>query len=156
MYVDGDALVMDQAFARDYAEEAGVMAYIRDTLSRFDAVITYNGDSFDLPFIRTRLAVHRMEMRAEPVSIDLIHAARRVFRNVLPDRRLLTVERHLRGVSRTGDIPGRLIPEAWHEFVRTRNADLMRNVLYHNRMDIFAMAVIVNRLAGREGAGFEG
>ena len=154
MYIEGETLVMDQAFARDYAEEAGVMNYVSDTLARFDAVITYNGDRFDLPFIRTRLAVHCVSPEREPASVDLIHAARRAFRRVLPNCRLLTVEQHLRGVERTGDIPGRLIPEAWHEFVRTQNADLIRNVLYHNRMDIFTMAVIFNRFACRDGTGF--
>jgi uncharacterized protein YprB with RNaseH-like and TPR domain len=42
------------------------------------------------------------------------------------------------------DIPSRFIPRAYHEFVRSRDARIMRNVVYHNRMDLFTMAVILN------------
>ncbi|HLF22992.1 MAG TPA: ribonuclease H-like domain-containing protein, partial [Burkholderiales bacterium] len=72
---------------------------------------------------------------------------RRVYRPGLPNVRLVTVERHLRGVERVDDIPSRFIPRAYHEYVRTRDARIMRNVVYHNRMDLFTMAVILNRLA---------
>jgi uncharacterized protein YprB with RNaseH-like and TPR domain len=64
----------------------------------------------------------------------------------LPNCRLVTVEKHLRGVERVDDIPSRFIPRAYHEFVHTRDARLMRNVVYHNRMDVFTMAVMLNHL----------
>jgi uncharacterized protein YprB with RNaseH-like and TPR domain len=80
-------------------------------------------------------------------SVDLLYAARRVFRSMLPNCRLVTVERHLRRVDREGDIPGRYIPDAYHDYVRTGDARVMHNVLYHNRMDLFTMAVIVTHLS---------
>jgi uncharacterized protein YprB with RNaseH-like and TPR domain len=58
----------------------------------------------------------------------------------------VTVEKHLRGSGRVDDIPSRFIPRAYHEFVHTKDARLMRNVVYHNRMDVFTMAVILNRM----------
>ena len=77
-------------------------------------------------------------------------AARRVYRGVVPNCKLGTVERHIRGVERTGDIPGRHIPGAYHNYVRTGDARAMKNVLYHNRMDLFTMAVLINRVAAEE------
>ena len=64
------------------------------------------------------------------------------------------MERHLRRKTREGDIPGRLIPQAWHDYVQSGDGRAMEAVLYHNRMDIFTMAVILNRLSERENAGF--
>jgi uncharacterized protein YprB with RNaseH-like and TPR domain len=58
----------------------------------------------------------------------------------------------LRGVERVDDIPSRFIPRAYHEYVRTRDARIMRNVLYHNRMDLFTMAVILNHFVERPSA----
>lgn len=151
MFLDGDEFVVDQAFARDYSEEAGVLEYVRETARRFDAIVTYNGASFDLPFIRTRMAIHRIPDLERFGSVDLLYTARRVFRDILPNRRLVTVERHLRRIDlRHDDIPSRFIPEAYHDYVRTGDARAMRNVLYHNLMDIFTMAVLVNRLHDRE------
>ncbi len=136
----------EQVFARDYAEEEGLLLHVRSTLGRFDTVVTYNGASFDMPFLRTRMAVHRIPDIVPMGSVDLLHATRRVFRPALPNVRLVTVEEHLRGVARVDDIPSRFIPRAYHEYVRTQDARIMRNVVYHNRMDLFTMAVILNRL----------
>jgi len=147
MYWANGEFVVEQAFARDYAEEEGLLRHVRAAIDRFGTVVTYNGASFDIPFLRTRMAVHRVP-DIEPVgSVDLLHSSRRVFRSVLPNCRLVTVERHLRGVDRVDDIPSRFIPRAYHEFVRSRDARIMRNVVYHNRMDLFTMAVILNHFA---------
>jgi len=148
MYIENGEFVVEQVFARDYAEEAGLLHYVRNAMARFDTVVTYNGASFDLPFLRTRMAVHRVRGVATLGSVDLLYATRRAFRDILPNRRLVTVERHLRRVDREGDIPGRYIPDAYHDFVRTKDARVIKNVLYHNRMDLFTMAVIVTHLSG--------
>lgn len=150
MFWKNGELIVEQAFARNYAEEPAVLEYVRDTLSRFDAVVTYNGEKFDLPFIRTRMAANRVKPLKPITSVDLLSAARRVFRGVLPNCRLGTVERHIRGIKRTGDIPGAHIPGAYHDYVRTGDGRAMKNVLYHNRMDLFTMVVLVNRLAAHE------
>jgi len=146
MYANNHGFHVEQVFARDYTEEKGVLLHVHDAMQRFDTVVTYNGSSFDLPFIRTRMAVHRLPEVPPLGSVDLLHASRRVFREVLPNCRLVTVERHLRGAGRIDDIPSRYIPRAYHEFVRSKDARIMRNVAYHNRMDLFTMAVILNHL----------
>jgi hypothetical protein len=147
MYFRNGGFVVEQAFARNYAEEPAVLRYVRDVLGGFDSLVTYNGASFDIPFVETRLAVSRGRP-LEPIgSVDLLYTARKAFRGILPNNRLGTVERHLRGAGRTGDIPGRHIPGAYHDYVRTGDARAMKNVLYHNRMDLFTMAVLINRLA---------
>ncbi len=58
---------VEQVFARDYTEEEGLLRYVRSTLERFDTVVTYNGAAFDLPFLRTRMTVHRIP-DVEPVG----------------------------------------------------------------------------------------
>jgi len=146
MYANGNGFHVEQVLARDYTEEKGVLLHVHETMSRFDTIVTYNGATFDIPFIRTRMAVHRIAELPPVGSVDLLHASRRVFRGTLPNCRLVTVEKHLRGSGREGDIPSRFIPRAYHEFVRTKDARIMRNVAYHNRMDLFTMAVILNHL----------
>jgi uncharacterized protein YprB with RNaseH-like and TPR domain len=147
MYWSNGGFAVEQVFARDYTEEEGLLRHARTAIDRFGTVVTYNGASFDIPFLRTRMEVHRVP-DIEPVgSVDLLHSSRRVFREELPNCKLVTVERHLRGVDRVDDIPSRFIPRAYHEFVRTKDARIMRNVVYHNRMDLFTMAVMLNHFA---------
>jgi uncharacterized protein YprB with RNaseH-like and TPR domain len=150
MYLDGCRFVTEQLFARDYSEERGMLLYLRDVVERYPMVVTYNGVGFDVPFLQTRMAVARIESMTPFEHVDLLEPAREHFKDVLADCRLETIERHLRGIARSGDIPSRDIPEAYHEFVRTGNARDMQRVLYHNLMDLLAMAYMVNYFAERQ------
>ena len=49
---------LTQFFLDDPSDEERIVRQTLDELSRYDAVITYNGDRFDLPFILTRAKKH--------------------------------------------------------------------------------------------------
>ncbi|MBI4720095.1 MAG: ribonuclease H-like domain-containing protein [Chitinivibrionia bacterium] len=146
MSLRGGSFHIEQVLARDYPEEKALLHHLRDMLEPFDYVVTFNGLAFDMPFIRTRMAVNRIESRERFETLDLLGPTRREFSRKLPNCKLTTVERHLTGKTRTGDVPGRDIPRVYHDFVETGNARLLSRVLYHNRMDLLAMAVILNEL----------
>lgn len=146
MFIEDGRFVVEQLFARDYSEEAATLRYLDSLAHRYPMMVTYNGAGFDVPFLQTRMAVARVRAIQPFEHVDLLDTARAKFRDTLPDCRLETVERHLRGYGRTGDIPGRDIPEAYHEFVRTGNARKIGRILYHNRMDLLAMVYLVNHL----------
>jgi len=145
---DAGGLVVRQYFARDYSEErAAVYCFLRLCEGR-KLLISFNGKSFDLPFVRMRAAANGLICRFDPPHLDLLHVARRVWRDRVPDCKLQTLERVLCGRPRTDDIPGHLIPDAYHEYVRTRNAVRMVNVLEHNFLDLVTLADLIVRLPG--------
>jgi uncharacterized protein YprB with RNaseH-like and TPR domain len=146
MVVREGRFTIEQAFARDYSEEAGMLVYVRGALERYPVLVTFNGASFDVPFVRARMAVAHIGYDGPAEHVDLLLPARRDFGRALPNCRLETIERHLRGGRSEGDIPGSEIPEAYHEFVRTGDARAIGRILYHNRMDLVAMAALFNRL----------
>lgn len=49
---------LTQFFLDDPADEETIVRKTLDELSKYDAVITYNGDRFDLPFVLTRAKKH--------------------------------------------------------------------------------------------------
>ena len=138
--------VIEQAFARDYSEEVGMLLHVRQAIDRFPVFVTFNGASFDVPFVKARMAVGRIGYDGPREHVDLLPPARQRFGRVLPNCRLETIERHLRGGRGESDIPGSEIPEAYHEFVRTGDARKIGRIMYHNRMDLVAMAVLFNHL----------
>jgi len=150
MSVRNGRFVIEQAFARDYSEEAGMLRYVREVLDGFRVLVTFNGASFDVPFVKTRMAVARLDYEGPRDHVDLLLPARSRFRGTLPDCRLETIERHLRGASREDDIPGSEIPDAYHEFVRTGDARKIKRILHHNRMDLLAMVGLFNCLVTRQ------
>lgn len=136
----GGRLVFKQLLARRLDEEKALLAYLISELKRYSLLVTFNGKQFDIPYIEGRTVEHRLFYRCALEQIDLLHHARRHYRGVLPDCRLVTLEEHLLGLKREGDIPGHLIPERYFRFAKTQEAALLEDILQHNVLDLMAMA----------------
>jgi len=150
MVWDAGGLVTRQYFARDYSREpAAVRAFLGLAAGR-RVLVSFNGKSFDVPFIRARAAANGIACRLNQPHVDLLHTARRTWGprvgGPLPDCRLQTLERVLCGRIRDDDIPGHLIPDAYHAFVHTGNAAQIAEIIRHNFLDLVTMADIVARL----------
>ena len=139
-------LEVHQYFARNYAEEAAVIQLFLKACRGKKLLISFNGRTFDLPYIRARAAATGVPFDVELVHLDLLHVGRRIWGDRLPDCRLQTIERHICGRTRTGDIPGAFIPEAYHEYVRSGNAAQMARVIDHNMHDLVTLADIMIRI----------
>lgn len=151
--IQGD-LVVTQFLARDYAEEAAILANFRERLAQHDALVTFNGKSFDVRYLCDRLIYHGMPSGISHPHVDLLLPARRRWRGRWENCRLPTLEARVCGRTRTGDLASAAIPQAYQDFIRTGNAHLMERVLYHNAMDLatlFELLVILAEL--EEGRG---
>jgi uncharacterized protein YprB with RNaseH-like and TPR domain len=144
-YGDDDFLIR-QLFARDYSEEKSLLLWLLDQLREFEVVITFNGKAFDMPYIRDRAAFHMLPCDPEIHHLDLLHPCRRRWKNTLPDCRLQTLESRICYRCRDGDIPGRDIPRAYDDFVRTGDAWQINDILHHNALDLLTMSELVLRL----------
>jgi uncharacterized protein YprB with RNaseH-like and TPR domain len=145
--LDGE-LVITQLLARDYSQERALLAACAALVAELEVLVTFNGKCFDLPFLRDRMAYHRLAGELEVEAVDLLWAARRRWRGRVPDCRLQTLERHLCRRLRAGDIPGAEIPQRYHDFVRSRDAGLIAPVMRHNRLDLLTMAELSALLLG--------
>jgi len=143
---DDGSLVVRQYFARNYAEERATLSLFRNEASLRKALISFNGKSFDIPYLRARAAACGLPLRLDHQHLDLLHVCRRAWRDVLPDCRLQTLESRICGRPRHGDIPGHEIPDAYHEFVRTGDAAAMVQVLEHNMLDLITLAELMTKL----------
>lgn len=147
LYEHEGRLTVAQFLARDYSEEAALIGIVDDLLSRFACCITFNGKSFDMPYIRERAKYNRLDLKAAPEQFDLLHHARRMWKHRLPNCRLVTLEWHVLGRRRLGDVPGWEVPCIYHDFVHTNDARRLRGVLRHNLVDVLSMAELLIRLA---------
>jgi len=136
--------------ARDYAEERAVIALFGELLHEQEAIVTYNGRSFDVPYIAERGTVHGIDLSFSGHHADLLLEARRRYRGRLPNCKLQTLERCLLNRARFGDIPGDQIPRVYHDFVRTGDARFIGDILNHNALDLAAMAEILLHMTNEE------
>jgi uncharacterized protein YprB with RNaseH-like and TPR domain len=142
-YEDG-AFRMRQYFLADIAHERAMLAMLVDDLARFEGIVTYNGRSFDLPFVDARLTLARLASPwAAMPHADLLHAVRRLYRHRLPGCKLAEAERKLLRFERPDDIPGWLIPSLYFDYIRAGRAAPLRGVLRHNAEDVLSLTGVL-------------
>jgi uncharacterized protein YprB with RNaseH-like and TPR domain len=144
--VEEGELRLRQRFARTYPEEAGVLAGVGAEEGRFRALVTFNGKSYDVPVIRDRAAFHGADVRLDLPHVDLLHPARRLWREVLPDCKLGTLERHVLGRHRVGDVPSAMVPRLYHEFVHDDDPRRLQPVFHHNAVDLLTLAELLGEV----------
>ncbi len=67
------AFRIEQFLARHYGEERPVLRAFREACTARDFLVTFNGKSFDLPYIRARSAATGLRCRLNPLHFDLLH-----------------------------------------------------------------------------------
>ena len=149
-YVD-ETLRVHQLLARDYTEEPALLLYFAEMLNQSQVVVSFNGKTYDLPYIRDRSIFMGVPFQLRQAHIDMLHVGRRRWRKRLPNCKLQTLEQYICKRVRRGDIPGADIPDAYHRFVQSGNAVQMRDILHHNALDLLTTCeVLAFILEGRE------
>ena len=138
-------LNLRQFFLRDPSEEAAMLEALIEYLAPCEALVTFNGKSFDAPLLVTRYSLHRIPVPFKNYAhLDLLPLARRLWRDRLPSRALKYLEEHVLGFTRASEeVPGYEIPWLYFDYLRTGDARPLGGVFYHNAMDVVAMAALL-------------
>jgi uncharacterized protein YprB with RNaseH-like and TPR domain len=110
-------------------------------------LVTFNGRTFDVPFMETRWAFHRQSAPTDGLPhFDMLPAARRLWSRREDDTScsLTALERSVLGFHRVGDVPGFEIPVRYFQFLRTGDASVIDGVLEHNRLDLLSLAAVTS------------
>jgi uncharacterized protein YprB with RNaseH-like and TPR domain len=146
MHWNGTDFVLRQYFARHYGEEAPLIRALSSQMQEFDVLVTFNGKSYDVPFLTGRAVVHGARLELPPRHVDLLHPSRRRWRELLPDCRLQTLEFHVCRRRRFGDVPGEEVPALYHDFIRRGDPYRLIPVFHHNLLDVITMAEVLRVL----------
>ena len=149
MHWNGSDFVLRQYFARHYGEEAALLSALHESARGFDYLVTFNGKSYDAPFLRGRALVNAVEMVLPDRHVDLLHPSRRRWKELLPNCRLQTLEMYVCRRRRSGDVPGEEIPGLYHDFVRRGDPYRLIPVFHHNMLDVITMVEILRALCSR-------
>ncbi len=139
-------LIVEQFLLKKLGEERPILEEIARRISQATMLVTFNGKSFDLPLLRTRFTMNRVELPKEPPHLDLVHVARRVHAPKGAAKRSLKltgIEQWLLGLERVGDIPGSEVAAAYLHWLRSGDNETMGAVVEHNRLDVATMAALV-------------
>ncbi|KZX10047.1 ribonuclease H-like domain-containing protein [Methanobrevibacter filiformis] len=145
--IQGKYIESTQYLLREKVEEPAVIQGFMDHLDENSVYVTYNGASFDVPFIKNRMNHHRMEYEHNLINYDLMYFARRLWRDKLPNCKLTTIEKHLFDIERVDDVPGSQIPGYYETYLKEQNIGPLIPIIEHNRMDIVSLASFMMKMA---------
>ena len=126
-------------------EEREVLSSFLLFASRFKYLIHYNGDRFDLPFLRKRLESHSLtDTTHEAQSIDL-------YKVILPCRRLLGLSDYkqqtmemLLGSGRTEAESGGDLVKVYKKYIVDPDKALLEKLLEHNEADVTGLLFLLH------------
>jgi uncharacterized protein YprB with RNaseH-like and TPR domain len=142
-YIELDHVVVKQYLLPDFQHEWLLLKYVENNFINKNFLISFNGKSFDVPLLKTRFVLNRMETVLDELNhIDVLHTSRRIWKTRLNYCDLQNLEYAVLGKERFNDVPGEMIPQIYFEYIRKRKANLFKEVLEHNYYDIVNMILL--------------
>lgn len=144
--VCSDRVVVKQHFLPSPSSEVALYQGFLTDIDDYHAMklTTYNGKAFDWPQIKTRHTLIRDAVPKLPAfgHFDLLHAARRLWKNKLPSVRLSIVEKEILNIKRDHDVPGYLAPMLYFDFLKDHSPKGLEGVFTHNEIDVLSLITL--------------
>lgn len=137
---------VEQHLVTDLACERGALAAVLRAIGEERLLVSFNGRSFDLPYLAERAAFYGLQSPSPHHHLDLLPLARRCWQDRLPNCRLGTIETGVLKHHRGDDLPSAMVPEFYAAFQRSGNPGPLLPVIAHNREDLVSMVRIVASL----------
>lgn len=144
-----EGISMNQYFLPGPGAEVPMYKAFLDDVQDLKNLVTYNGKAFDWPQVKTRHTLIREQVPNLPQfgHFDLLHGARRFWKNDMESVRLSNVEEQKLHFTRKEDTPGYLAPMLYFEFVKDPDPDLISSVMKHNEEDILSLITLYIHLS---------
>ena len=148
-YHTSEGFVVEQFLMNDFPAEPDMLRRVWDTLKGFDVIASYNGRAFDIPILDARFLLNGIRKRLSDFpQLDLLHTARRIWKHRLSSCSLTSIEEHVLGYTRVGDIEGWMIPQTFFEYLRSGDRTLLDPIIRHNQLDILSLACLAHMVFG--------
>lgn len=131
---------LEQYFAESMEDEQYMLQEVINSVKDFKTIITYNGNSFDLPYLNKRLSKYNINFQFSiDKSLDLYAIVRnnKQYLN-LENYKLKTLEKYI-GIYREDIYSGRDCIEFYKEYLLSGDNNLKDKILQHNYDDLFYM-----------------
>lgn len=145
-YYEHGEFVVEQIFLPDPEAEINSFDRLITLLQSKSLLITFNGKTFDIPVLESRLLYHQLWLNLRSMEhLDLLHLARRLWKKKLPSCALETIEFYILGHIRDKelDIDGGEIPQTYFHYLMNGDPELVRRIFIHNHHDILHTAALL-------------
>lgn len=134
-----------QYFAEGLGEEEKILKYTNESISKFKTLITFNGESFDIPFINHRMSKYSIKSNMDNLSsFDIYKQIKKdsLFLN-LENYKLKTIEKSL-GIHREDPFSGKECIDLYYKYQKSKKKCILDVILKHNYDDLCYLIDVLN------------
>ena len=124
-------------FNDDGCSEPKMLAAFKDILADYKYLVTYNGDTFDLPYIKEKYRQFRQEISFDSItSIDVYRKIRKYKKLLQMDSMKQSALESVMGMERDEFHSGGLLIDTYQDYLGTKDTQLQDMLLSHNKDDM--------------------
>lgn len=148
MYYSGNDLMYCQWLAENFNEEANILMAFHKFLQKFNTIIHFNGNSFDMPFLQERGEKYKLDFCFDKYnSIDIYKPLSKLNHILkLENQKQKTFEKYL-GLQREDQFSGGDLIEVFKHYVESKDDRLIYPLLLHNLEDVLYMGSLTSLFA---------
>lgn len=144
-YQQGDKYYITQWFADSSDSEIDVLKAFINFAKGFKALITYNGNGFDIPYIAQKCQMYSLDFCPDDyISID-------IYKSILPLKSIFklenlkqkTMEKFI-GINREDKYSGGQLINVYNKYLAANDDRLLYLLLTHNKEDVMGLIAIKN------------
>ncbi|MCU9815023.1 ribonuclease H-like domain-containing protein [Paraclostridium sp. AKS73] len=145
LYNLNNKTIIKQYFAESEEEEKDLLLKFINDIKTFDHHITFNGVSFDIPFLNSRFNSNDIDFSIDKCDdIDILRIVKPFKEKLsLSDCKLKTIEKYM-SIQREDTISGKESVELYKSFLISKDISLKEKILLHNYEDIYYLGKIYN------------
>lgn len=144
-------IVTDQYFAESPDDEAALITAFADNISGCDALISFNGVGFDIPFLRAKC--QKFDISDPFAGKNIID----IFKEISPIKPLLGLENYKQktiesflGIEREDKYTGGELINVYYEYLASPSEDKLHLLQTHNYEDVLGMTELLPILSYKE------
>lgn len=136
-----------QIFCQYSVDEPQALKLLKDLIKNKNFIITYNGNSFDIPFLSFKAQKHGVDLKLEDMlKIDLYNYLRQVKNKVdIPDLKLKTAEEYFK-INRTDTLSGEDVTVLYEAYRLEPRNEFSFLIMQHNYEDVLNLPILMNNI----------
>ncbi len=136
-----------QIFCQYKIDQPSALKYLKDLVKEKKHIITYNGNSFDIPFLAEKAVQNNINIDFDSlVKIDLYNYMQKLKNKVnTADLKLKTVEKHF-CIERNDTLGGKDVLTLYEAYQLEPRKEFSYLILKHNYEDVYNLPFVMNNI----------
>lgn len=138
---------MYQIFCQYKVDQPQALKYLKDLIKSKKYIITYNGNSFDIPFLAEKAEQNNIDIDFDSlIKIDLYNYMKKFKNNIhAVDLKLKTVEKYF-DIERSDTLGGKDVLTLYEAYQLEPRKEFSYLILRHNYEDVYNLPFVMNNI----------